>query len=58
LKTSRLTLFYESKGNCAFNFKTLCIGGSEMSLVGYEPWVGVRQLQDDINRLFSATAAA
>jgi HSP20 family protein len=23
-----------------------------MSLVGYEPWVGVRQLQDDINRLF------
>jgi HSP20 family protein len=24
-----------------------------MSLVGYEPWVGVRQLQDDINRLFS-----
>lgn len=24
-----------------------------MSLVNYEPWVGVRQLQDDINRLFS-----
>jgi HSP20 family protein len=24
-----------------------------MSLVRYEPWVGVRQLQDDINRLFS-----
>ena len=24
-----------------------------MSLVKYEPWVGVRQLQDDINRLFS-----
>ncbi len=25
-----------------------------MSLVKYEPWVGVRQLQDDINRLFSS----
>ena len=24
-----------------------------MSMVRYEPWVGVRQLQDDINRLFS-----
>jgi len=24
-----------------------------MSLVNYEPWYGVRQLQDDINRLFS-----
>ena len=24
-----------------------------MSLVNYEPWVGARQLQDDINRLFS-----
>lgn len=24
-----------------------------MSLVSYEPWLGVRQLQDDINRLFS-----
>lgn len=24
-----------------------------MSLVNYEPWFGVRQLQDDINRLFS-----
>lgn len=24
-----------------------------MSLVNYEPWDGVRQLQDDINRLFS-----
>lgn len=24
-----------------------------MSLVSYEPWFGVRQLQDDINRLFS-----
>ena len=24
-----------------------------MSLVKYEPWFGVRQLQDDINRLFS-----
>jgi len=24
-----------------------------MSLVTYEPWYGVRQLQDDINRLFS-----
>ena len=24
-----------------------------MSLVRYEPWLGVRQLQDDINRLFS-----
>jgi HSP20 family protein len=53
LKTSGLTQFYESKGYCAFNFNTLCIGGSEMSLVGYEPWLGVRQLQDDINRLFS-----
>ena len=25
-----------------------------MSLVNYEPWFGVRQLQDDINRLFSS----
>ena len=25
-----------------------------MSLVKYEPWFGVRQLQDDINRLFSS----
>jgi HSP20 family protein len=25
-----------------------------MSLVSYEPWLGVRQLQDDINRLFSS----
>jgi len=25
-----------------------------MSLVNYEPWYGVRQLQDDINRLFSS----
>jgi HSP20 family protein len=25
-----------------------------MSLVKYEPWLGVRQLQDDINRLFSS----
>ena len=25
-----------------------------MSMVRYEPWVGVRQLQDDINRLFSS----
>jgi len=25
-----------------------------MSLVRYEPWLGVRQLQDDINRLFSS----
>ena len=25
-----------------------------MSLVNYEPWAGVRQLQDDINRLFSS----
>ena len=25
-----------------------------MSLVNYEPWMGVRQLQDDINRLFSS----
>jgi HSP20 family protein len=24
-----------------------------MSLVSYEPWLGARQLQDDINRLFS-----
>ncbi|MDH3990689.1 MAG: Hsp20/alpha crystallin family protein, partial [Gammaproteobacteria bacterium] len=24
-----------------------------MSLVKYEPWLGARQLQDDINRLFS-----
>lgn len=24
-----------------------------MSLVSYQPWLGVRQLQDDINRLFS-----
>ncbi len=24
-----------------------------MSLVNYEPWFGARQLQDDINRLFS-----
>ncbi|MDX1404985.1 MAG: Hsp20/alpha crystallin family protein [Woeseiaceae bacterium] len=24
-----------------------------MSLVRYEPWLGVRQLQDDINRLFT-----
>lgn len=24
-----------------------------MSLVSYEPWFGVRQLQDDINRLFA-----
>lgn len=24
-----------------------------MSLVNYEPWFGIRQLQDDINRLFS-----
>ena len=24
-----------------------------MSLVNYEPWYGARQLQDDINRLFS-----
>ncbi len=24
-----------------------------MSLVNYEPWFGVRQLQDDINRLFA-----
>ena len=25
-----------------------------MSLVKYEPWLGARQLQDDINRLFSS----
>jgi len=25
-----------------------------MSLVSYDPWGGVRQLQDDINRLFSS----
>lgn len=25
-----------------------------MSLVNYEPWFGVRQLQDDINRLFTS----
>ena len=25
-----------------------------MSLVSYEPWLGARQLQDDINRLFSS----
>ena len=25
-----------------------------MALVNYEPWFGVRQLQDDINRLFSS----
>jgi HSP20 family protein len=25
-----------------------------MSLINYEPWYGVRQLQDDINRLFSS----
>jgi len=25
-----------------------------MSLVRYEPWVGARQLQEDINRLFSS----
>ena len=24
-----------------------------MPLIGYEPWLGARQLQDDINRLFS-----
>ena len=29
-----------------------------MALVTYEPWVGVRQLQDDINRLFSGWKAA
>jgi HSP20 family protein len=29
-----------------------------MSLVNYEPWVGVRQLQDDINRLFSGWSAS
>ena len=27
-----------------------------MSLMNYEPWYGVRQLQDDINRLFSGWA--
>lgn len=27
-----------------------------MSLVKYEPWFGARQLQDDINRLFSGLA--
>ena len=25
-----------------------------MSLIKYEPWIGARQLQDDINRLFSS----
>lgn len=29
-----------------------------MSLVKYEPWYGVRQLQDDINRLFSGWASS
>ena len=29
-----------------------------MSLVNYEPWVGVRQLQDDINRLFSGLSTS
>lgn len=27
-----------------------------MSFVHYEPWLGVRQLQDDINRLFSTVS--
>ncbi len=27
-----------------------------MALTNYEPWFGVRQLQDDINRLFSSWA--
>ena len=29
-----------------------------MSLVNYEPWYGVRQLQDDINRLFSGWSSS
>jgi len=29
------------------------IGGKTMSLIKYEPWLGARQLQNDINRLFS-----
>ena len=29
-----------------------------MSLMNYEPWYGVRQLQDDINRLFSGWASS
>jgi HSP20 family protein len=29
-----------------------------MSLMNYEPWYGVRQLQDDINRLFSGWSAS
>jgi HSP20 family protein len=29
-----------------------------MSLMKYEPWYGVRQLQDDINRLFSGWASS
>ncbi len=27
-----------------------------MSFMNYEPWLGVRQLQDDINRLFSTVS--
>jgi HSP20 family protein len=53
LKSPGATLSNDSKADSAFYFKTLRIGGSEMSLVSYEPWLGVRQLQDDINRLFS-----
>jgi HSP20 family protein len=40
-------------GNCQ-QLTLYNLEANEMSLVNYEPWLGARQLQDDINRLFSS----
>jgi HSP20 family protein len=56
LKSGQMPLFCESMTeNCQF-FRTLVLGGRKMSLTSYEPWLGARQLQDEINRLFSGVS--